>query len=296
MRVVDAQIHPGKIGPAWGAATPDEQVDRTIAAMDAVGVHGALLDEWRGWDERGRIVPGHDHPNGARRAEYPVSLRAIARYPQRFAYYARVERTDPEMAEQIADLRRHPGRLCLRWCPPAITGELAALEAGAYDGFFTAARAHRIPVFLSVPGQSGILERYVRAHADLWFVIDHCGVAWPLEHERSDRWFDGFAEVIRMARYPNVALKWCHAPRLSREPFPFRDLSEHLTRVLEAFGPERVMWASDCTEALRPMRANRTFTWAEALYSLLATDTLSVADREWLFGRTVRRILDWPEA
>ena len=53
-------------------------------------------------------------------------------------------------------------------------------------------------------------------------------------------------DVIGLAQYPNLAVKWSHAPAyLSDEPYPYRDLFRPLRRVIEAFGIERIMWASD---------------------------------------------------
>ena len=68
--------------------------------------------------------------------------------------------------------------------------------------------------------------------------------------------------VVDLAQYPNLALKWCHAPaRLSGEPYPHRDVLPHLRRVIDAYGVEHVMWASDYTQS------RHTFgrPWAEAV-------------------------------
>ena len=52
--------------------------------------------------------------------------------------------------------------------------------------------------------------------------------------------------VTSLARYPNLALKWCHAPsRFSAEPYPFRDLQAQVRQVIEAFKPQRILWGSD---------------------------------------------------
>jgi predicted TIM-barrel fold metal-dependent hydrolase len=94
-----------------------------------------------------------------------------------------------------------------------------------------------------------------------------------------------------MAKYPNLAIKWCHAPaRLSEEPYPHADTVGHLRRVIDAFGAERVMWASDYTES-RPH-----FTWAQSLHYLLYSSLLSETEKEWVLGRSVRQILSWPRA
>ena len=57
----------------------------------------------------------------------------------------------------------------------------------------------------------------------------------------------GCQSCLRLAAYPNVAVKATGLPSLSREPYPFRDVWGPLLRVVEAFGCERVMWGTDFT-------------------------------------------------
>jgi predicted TIM-barrel fold metal-dependent hydrolase len=292
VEIVDAQLHPGLLGPRWREATADELVDVSITAMDAVGIDAVLLDEWVGWTGEGGIIPGHDSAGGVRRANYPVAERAVARFPRRFAYTARIEPNDPELPALMAELRSHPGRVALRWFAPL--GETESFAHQAWEDYFTLTQRHELAIFLLLPGKTTLLEPYVRRFPDQWFVIDHCGVDFPRVGEATARRFDDLDDVIALARYPNVALKWCHAPRLSVEPFPFRDVLAQFPRVLEAFGPERVMWAADHLQAHTAGASFRRVTWAESLYYLLHSDALSESEREWVFGKTVRTILRWP--
>jgi predicted TIM-barrel fold metal-dependent hydrolase len=97
-------------------------------------------------------------------------------------------------------------------------------------------------------------------------------------------------QLYELARYPNLAVKWCHAPGLlSDEEYPYRDLQPLLRQAIEAFGAERIMWASDYTVA-RDQNGN---TWAECLYYVLESDQLTWAEKAWLLGGAVRRALNW---
>jgi predicted TIM-barrel fold metal-dependent hydrolase len=99
--------------------------------------------------------------------------------------------------------------------------------------------------------------------------------------------------VCDLARYPNVALKWCHAPGLlSDQEYPYADLMPLLRRAIAAFGVERIMWASDYTVA-RDQNGN---SWAQCLYYLLDSDQLSEYEKEWILGRSLRRALNLPQA
>jgi predicted TIM-barrel fold metal-dependent hydrolase len=98
-------------------------------------------------------------------------------------------------------------------------------------------------------------------------------------------------QVFELAQYPNLALKWSHAPSLlSAEAYPHRDVLPLLRRAIDAFGIERIMWASDYTQA----RAETGTSWAQALYYLLDADDLSLAEKSWLFSRSARQALRWP--
>ena len=70
--------------------------------------------------------------------------------------------------------------------------------------------------------------------------------------------------------------------------YPFPDLEPKLRRVVDAYGPERVMWASDYT------MIRRHASWGEALFSIRDCPSLSEHEKTWLLGRTARRVLNWP--
>lgn len=306
MEVVDAQIHPNLMGPRWQRSKPDELVDVLVGAMDAVGVNAALLDEWSGWTPDGGFMPGHDLPGGARRADYPVSTCAIARYPTRFARTLHIDYRDPDIDELMASAGTDAGSVALRWLPPwfergaflhGSDGDAERLtdEFDSYDRYFSLAERDGLPVFISARGQMPALASLAKRYPSLWFVVDHCGLSAGAAITGGPSRFIELEAVIRLAEQPNVALKWSHAPRFSTTPFPYVDVLGQLRLVLDAFGPERVMWASDHTQALRPTRPVRSFSWAECLYYLLSFG-LSAAEKEWILGRTVRSILRWPRS
>jgi predicted TIM-barrel fold metal-dependent hydrolase len=97
-----------------------------------------------------------------------------------------------------------------------------------------------------------------------------------------------FDEMLRLGGRPNVALKWAHAQYLFRvTDYPFAGLRPILRRALDAFGPERVMWASDFSAVQSENR------WGELLFWLRDNPDLSADEREGLLGRNLRAWLDW---
>ena len=95
---------------------------------------------------------------------------------------------------------------------------------------------------------------------------------------------------MKLLRWPSIQT-WLSNGVMRRvylhEPYPYPDLMPTLLKVLEAFGPERVMWASDHTQS------KNHHSWAESLYYLRDSSELSASDKEWLLGRSVRTILKW---
>ncbi|HZP44020.1 MAG TPA: amidohydrolase family protein [Candidatus Binataceae bacterium] len=265
MEIVDAQVHANHRG-----------LDQSIAIMDAVGVNAAVIDVWP--PVRTKTA------DGVMRFEYPFAEEAVERFPQRFAYVARFDPNDPELDNLMADLRRKPGRLCVRI---ASGFDFKLLQqGGGHEKILAAAGRHRVPIMIYPGDYHATLQKYVKGFPDTQFIIDHVGmgVDRPSLPSQLEQTID---QLISYAKYPHVAVKWGHAPRLSREAFPYRDLLQQLGRVIEAFGAKRIMWASDYTVT------TDHHTYAESLFCIRCADQLSAPDKEWLLGRSARAILGW---
>jgi len=270
MDIVDSQIHLFLTMDAAGA----------IAAMNSIGIQAALIDEFWGYESESHDPsPGHPIASGVFRPVAPGATMASMRHPDRFSWLLRINPRDPDLDNLMSHVKSAPQGRALR-LEARSEQDVRSLAAGECMVFFKAAQAHGLPVFILSPGNSALLEPYVRACPDLTMVIDHCGL--PREIAEYD-------QVLGLAKYRNVLLKWCHAPRVFRAPrYPFPEVMPHLARSLDAFGRERIMWGSDFT-AIRSGH-----TWADALFYLRDSPSLSEGDKEWLLGRTIRTALDWP--
>jgi L-fuconolactonase len=304
VEIIDAQVHLNNLLPDWQTVDLDTAVRAGVTVMDAVGIDRVLVAESWGFDAQMRPARAAVLPNGAIRMHFPFSERAVALYPERFVSLRRVDHRDPELGRLVSEVRAQPGALCLRVVPIVDTGEVDAFERGEFEPLFAAAEQYGVPIFASLPGRGRMLARYLRSFPKLQVILDHTGVG--VEPPRIGTVAPTLArsvvptlearvaqldEVIELAQFPNLALKWCHAPaRLSAEPYPHRDVLPHLRRVIQAYGVERVMWASDFTQS------HHTFgrPWAEALHYLLDAEELTQAEKTWLFGGSVRQVLGWP--
>jgi L-fuconolactonase len=305
IEIIDAQVHLNQLGADWRTASIDSAVATGVQAMDAVGIDRVLIGESHGFDAQYRPL-GEELPNGAIRSAFPFSERAVELHPSRFTYHVVVDFRDPELDRLTAEVQTRRGANSMRIVPVPQTGAVDSLEHGEFDALFASAERYRVPVFAWVPGRAHLLLPYIQRFPELLFIVDHCGVGIAplrtggelpvtmqssLTKSRDDRLTE-LGRVYEMAQYPNVALKWCHAPGLlSEEDYPYRDVIPLLRQAIEAFGVERIMWASDYTIA-RDQNAN---SWAQCLYYLLDCDQLSGTEKEWLLGGSARQLLNWAD-
>src|SRR5580693_7051114 len=104
MPTIDVQVHayernhPGRPWAAVLAGPPEVTGDQMVAAMDAVGVDGALLVS----------------PFSLYRYDASYALAVHAAHPGRFGLIKPVDPADPAVADQIADWAATDGTVAVR--------------------------------------------------------------------------------------------------------------------------------------------------------------------------------------
>src|SRR5688572_2356760 len=104
MPTIDAQVHayernhPGRPWAAVLQGPPEVTGDQMVAAMDAVGVDGAILVS----------------PFAMYRFDASYAVEVRTQHPDRFALVKPVDPTDPAVAEKIADWKATPGTVGIR--------------------------------------------------------------------------------------------------------------------------------------------------------------------------------------
>ena len=287
MEIIDGQGHINSLGANWDKVDPEVVVERVVVAMDAIGLDALFIDEYTGFDDKMRLLPGVVLPNGALRSTAPFAEAAVRLYPHRFAYLSRVDPRDPDWKSLIAEYRKRPGLLALRVVAVPGSGHREQMEDGSYTDWFGACEANDMPVFCQIPERTPrVLVPYLEKFPKLRIIIDHCGT-WQAKPEGSTKAAQLDA-VFEMARFPNVGLKWCHAPRdLSAQPYPWPDVVGHLKNAIKVFGAERIMWACDTTIS------SKVHSWAKGLFYIHDSDQPSATEKEWILGKSVRSLLRW---
>jgi predicted TIM-barrel fold metal-dependent hydrolase len=257
-------------------------VEMALLAMESVGVDKAL---WHG--------------------ELSLCEAAFRRAPEAFrsiAYFGPNPAVSPDdqgaavsdVEGLLAGLARTPGIVGIRLTPgwPPTGENVARLRAGGYDEWFAAAEKVGLTVSLLAVGGLLDVHRVAESFAELRILIDHIGMTpvWPGHIPLLPERLDPIPDLLALARHENVAVKFSGVPGLSFESFPFSDLWPTCHAILEAFGPDRVMWGSDFRR-LRELHAYR-----ELVDFLLLTDEVSEADKRLMFGESLRRWVRWDES
>jgi L-fuconolactonase len=240
-----------------------------VAAMDAVGVDGALLVS----------------PFTMYRYDASYAIAVHAAHPGRFGLIKPVDPGDPKVAETIADWAATDGAVAVRIMmnqgvstDPADPGINRVLSAAA---------DHSLPVNLLCWGRLEQARQLAARNPDTTVVIDHLGLQQPFEPPVPSEPFTDLPKLLALAAHHNIMVKISGACTLSHEAFPYNDLWDPLGRIFDAFGLDRCMWGTDWT------RAVAFLTYEQGVEAFRVTDRLSDSDRAVLMGGTLQRIYDW---
>lgn len=283
LEIVDVQIHEPTLGRRPDETVKDDislwQVELAREAMDASGVDIAL----------------------AVTNERFIDL-AHKRYPGRFPgvhTFNNVAR--PDIESEVRRIRSHPAMVAGRALVADFTlGKIRPdFEKGAFDGLYAAAEAAGLPMFNSTHGNSSHMARIAEKHPKLTLIIDHIGVAQhPVSPPEVMSW-GPFEDLLKLAKYPNVYVKLCGAPLLSKQGFPYDDVWPNLNRLFKAFGYNRIMWGSDFTRLRSadlpkggPRR--RGITYSQNLNYLLYSDKLTFEQKKLVLGGNARSLFKLP--
>ncbi len=278
MITIDVQVHayernhPGR--PWVDHLHGPEQVtgDDMIAAMDAVGVDGALLVS----------------PFSLYRYDASYAVEVHAAHPGRFGLIKPVDPTNPGVADTIADWASTGGAVAIRLMLNRGVSTDAA-DPGI-SRVLAAAAQHSLPVNMLCWGRLDQAKEIAARNPNTMLVIDHLGLQQPFKQPApAEPWAD-LPKVLELAAHGNVAIKVSGVCTLSHQPFPYKDIWGPLFRVFDAFGFGRCMWGTDWT------RATALLTYEQGVEAFRITDRLSDGDRAALMGGTLQRIYRWSPA
>ncbi|MBV9252052.1 MAG: amidohydrolase [Acetobacteraceae bacterium] len=275
MPTLDSQVHAYErdhAGRPWvGTLTGPAEVtgDQMVAAMDAVGVDGAILVS----------------PYSMYRYDASYALEVFAAHPGRFRLVKPVDPTDPGVVETIAAWATTRGAVGIR----IFLRDNASTDPAdpAINRVLAVAAQHSLPVNVACTGRLEQAGQLAARNPHTRMVIDHLGLSQPHEPPAPAEPFADLPKLLALAQCDNVAVKISGACTLSHDPFPYADIWNPLARVFDSFGFDRCMWGTDWT------RAVRVLTYKQGVEAFRVTDRLSDTERASLMGGTLQQIYSW---
>ncbi|TKY64924.1 4-sulfomuconolactone hydrolase [Spatholobus suberectus] len=278
-KVIDSHLHvwaspeesaefpyaPGQEPPVPG------NVDFLLQCMEEAGVDGTLIVQ--------PIFHKFDH-------SYVTSV--LKKYPTKFVGCCLANPTDDGSGlKQFEDLVLKDGYRAVRFNPELWpSGEKMTNEVG--KAIFQRAGELNVPVGFFCAKGLGLyiseIEQLCTEFPSTVVLIDHLGYCKPPLNEEEAL---VFSQLLNLSRFPQVYVKFSSLFQVSREQFPYLDLSPLLSQIVFSFGANRVMWGSDFPYAV----AQCGYKGAKEAVLLIANQiSLPSSELEWIMERTVTEL------
>jgi len=275
MAVIDSQVHayeantanrPWHSVPNWlDHVTGDEMV----AAMDAVGVDGAILVSAFSlyqWDDSYARIVQQAHPG-------------------KFGLVKPFDSTDPNTADVMAEWKSVPGTVGVRIMLDR--GPDRKADDPGIDRILTEAARNDFPVNFLCWGNMDLGMAIIDRHPNTRFVIDHLGIVQPRTPPAPDAPFENLPKVLEMAKRDNAVIKISGACTLSKAGYPYPDIWDPLARIFDAWGIDRCLWGTDWT------RAYAVLNYEQGVKPFVETDRLTADERAMLMGGACAKAYNW---
>ena len=276
MMIIDSQVH------IWAPETAEKPYAQENASPPhramALG-HDELLREMDGAGvSRCILVPPTWEAD-----RNDTSLEAARLHPDRFRVMGKLALTNPNGPALMATWNQQPHMLGIRMTFNAGRAR-QWIEDGTADWFWDGAEKYNVAVMAFAPNSVAKLGEVAERHPGLRLIIDHMGLSSALRGKSLE---PAVANVIKLARLKNVAVKVSALPCYVDEPYPFPTLPPLVRRVVDAFGPERCFWGTDLSHLPCPYKQGVTLFTEEM-------ESLTTNELEWIMGRGLAEWLNWP--
>ena len=272
-RIIDPHVHVWKTDPRypWAKETAkppekDATPEMLLELMRANGVSKTIIIQ----------VIHYRYDNS-----YLADV--LKQYPQYFQGVCRVDPLNPTAPDHVSRLVQEQGFRGVRLSP---AGDASGdwFKGPLMPPLWKRCEELKVAMTILAPiTRMPDVVPLIEPRPGLTVVIDHmadCPVNQPAELEK----------LIALARYPRVFVKISHTWSLSRQPYPWLDAQEHVKRLYHAFGPRRLMWATDwpISEAVTTYTHTLSVVRDEMKF-------LNDVDKGWILSQTIERVWPFPE-
>ena len=232
MQIVDAQIH------LWATGLPNNKAHiqetsftakQAVALMDEAGVHAAII-----------------HPPSWDPKSHELALAAVNDYPNRFAIMGTLP-LNRAISEKKIPFWKNNVVLGLRY---TLLEEphRSWIADGSLDWLWKIAEEEKIPISMLVTDSLIELQNIAERHPELKLTIDHLGGRGGNTTLKDNEAMEHIPNLLKLAKYANVAVKATGAPGYSGEAYPYPIMQGYLEQIYDAFGPHRTFWGTDITK------------------------------------------------
>jgi predicted TIM-barrel fold metal-dependent hydrolase len=204
-------------------------------------------------------------------------LDMMAAHPGVFSGVGIVDHQASDVAAKVRELRK-AGVRGLR-----VYSDSIAKPSKEMDNLWKIAADENIAICnLINPADIGAVDKLCENFPSTRVVIDHfarIGVSGTIEAEP-------LAALCRLARFPTVHLKTSAFYALGKKAAPYEDLGPMIRQVRDAFGADRLMWASDCPYQVQ---GNHAYEPAIALIRD-KLDFLTAAEKQAILRGTAEKV------
>lgn len=270
MQVIDAKAHgiapdittyPPVSKESWEGRPPSSW-ERLIEHMDEAGIAKTVLVQ-------SSSTYGYDNSYVA---DGPKT------YPDRFVWVGSVDVLAPDAANRVEYWTRERGMSGLRITTTARPDDTSWVVDPVTYPVWSKVQDLGIPVAVLSVGEAGLLglEGILQRFPGLTLVMDHL-LSPPLAHDARPDLIEAF---FALAKHPTVYVE-ITGPEVEPENIPLLD--RYLPRVLETFGPERLVFGSNFPTSPGPPPV--ILAAAKGHLSFL-----SEADQERVFSGNARKL------
>lgn len=265
-RILDPHVHVWKHDPAFpfaqGSRVParDATPEMLLELMKSNGVAKTVIIQ----------VIHYRYDNS-------FLASVLKQYPGTFQGVARVDPLDPAAPDHLSRLTGQ-GFHGVRLSP---SGDASGdwVHGPLMPPLWKRCQDLKVPMTVLAPiGRMPEVGLLLDKLPELTVVIDHmadCPVDRPDELEK----------LIALERYPNVFVKISHTWSLSKQPYPWMDAQELVKRLYHAFGPRRLMWATDWPIIEDRAKYSQALTVVRDEMKFFNAD-----DLRWVLSGTVERV------
>lgn len=208
-------------------------------------------------------------------------LDTIAKHPHTFRGVAIVDHSKPDTPQTMRTLKEEgvtgfrlyaDAKATAQWLDSA---EMARMWKAA-------AETNQAICLLANPDALPSIEKLCRKFSETRVVVDHfarIGVKGSVDSQDLDN-------LCRLAASPHVFVKTSAFYALGKKQPPYTDLAPMIRRLRDTFGPQRLMWASDC-----PYQVQNGHTYTASI-SLIRDrlDFLTEQDKAWMLRKTAEAV------